>query len=393
MKALLWLLAAFALAAGLSVAMRETEGYVLFVLSPHEVEISLVLFVLCVVVGFAAAYVLVRLVAHTLNLPAHVRAFRSSQREKHGRAALLGALRSLFEGRFGRAEKLAAEGTKLEGAGAAGSLIAARAAQRMRDFARRDSWLARAREAEPEWRHARLATEAELLLEERRFGEARSLLRELHAAGPRHIATLSMMLRAEQGLGNWEEVIRLARVLDKARALPAEALQSVVTNAWVALLARRAANEPGGLAEFWRGMPQDERRNARVAVSAARAFIQAGDARGAQRIIEEELAHEWRAELVLLYGECPDGESFGRIQRAERWLADRPQDPELLLTLGRLCAQCELWGKAQSYYEAGLALKRSRAAHVALAQLLDRLGRADEANGHYRAAAAADLAG
>jgi len=141
MKGLLWLLAAFALAAGLSVAMRQTEGYVLFVLSPYEVEVSLVLFLLCVVVGLAVTYVLVRLVAHTLNLPAHVRAFRARQREKRGRAALLGALRSLFEGRFGRAEKLAAEGAELEGAGAAGSLIAARAAQRMRDFARRDSWL------------------------------------------------------------------------------------------------------------------------------------------------------------------------------------------------------------------------------------------------------------
>ncbi|OGA01421.1 MAG: hypothetical protein A3I00_03920 [Betaproteobacteria bacterium RIFCSPLOWO2_02_FULL_64_12] len=392
MKGLLWLLAAFALAAGLSVAMRQTEGYVLFVLSPYEVEVSLVLFLLCVVVGLAVTYVLVRLVAHTLNLPAHVRAFRARQREKRGRAALLGALRSLFEGRFGRAEKLAAEGAELEGAGAAGSLIAARAAQRMRDFARRDSWLARARDAEPEWRHARLATEAELLLEERRFEVARLLLRELHAAGPRHIATLSMMLRAEQGLGNWEEVIRLARMLDKAHALPPEALRSIVTNAWGAMLARKAANEPGRLAEFWRGMPQEERCNARVAVAAARAFIQAGDVRGAQRIIEEALAQEWRAELVLLYGECPDGESLERIQRAEKWLAERPQDPELLLTLGRLCARRELWGKAQSYFEASLALQRSRAAHVALAQLLDHLGRAEEANRHYRAAAEADVA-
>ena len=31
MKTLLWLLAAFALAAGLSVALHENEGYVLFV--------------------------------------------------------------------------------------------------------------------------------------------------------------------------------------------------------------------------------------------------------------------------------------------------------------------------------------------------------------------------
>lgn len=389
MKGLLWLLAAFALAAGLSVAMREADGYVLFVLFPHEIEVSLPLFALLAVLGFFAAYAVVRIVAHTLSLPLHVRSFRARQQEAKGRKALLAALRSLFEGRYGQAEKLAVQAAQLDGAGAAGSLIAARAAQRMRDFERRDSWLARARDAAPEWRNARLATEAELLLEERRFDEARALLRELHAAGPRHIATLSMMLRAEQGLGNWEEVIRLARVLEKARALPPEALHSIVANARIALLARKAASEPASLGEFWRNFPEEERRNARMAASAARAFFQVGDCRSAHRIIEEALAADWRPELALLYGECRDRDALERIQRAEKWLTQRPRDPDLLLTLGRLCLQSELWGKAQSYLEASLAVRSSSAAHVALAQLFDRIGRTEEANRHYRAAAEA----
>jgi HemY protein len=46
-----------------------------------------------------------------------------------------------------------------------------------------------------------------------------------------------------------------------------------------------------------------------------------------------------------------------------------------------------LWGKAQSYLEAALSVEVSREAHLELAALADELGRADEANRHYRAAA------
>ena len=84
MKALLWLLAAFALAAGLSVALHENEGYVLFVYSPWRIELSLNLFLVLLVAAFAGAYFVVRVVAHTLQLPAYVRAFRIRQGEQQG---------------------------------------------------------------------------------------------------------------------------------------------------------------------------------------------------------------------------------------------------------------------------------------------------------------------
>jgi HemY protein len=58
-------------------------------------------------------------------------------------------------------------------------------------------------------------------------------------------------------------------------------------------------------------------------------------------------------------------------------------------TLQRLAQ--ELWGKAQSYLEASLSEEPSRSAHVALAQLFDRIGRPEDASRHYRASADAKL--
>jgi HemY protein len=390
MRALLWLLAAFALAAAVSIAMRGSGGYAMVVLYPWRVEVSLNLLAILLVLGFVAAYLAVRFVGHAVRLPSHVRAFRRRRREEKGRTALFGAIQALFDGRFGRAEKLASHAHELGCTPPLPELIGARAAQRMRDFGRRDEWLASARKVESDWRLARLVTEAELLLEERRFDEARAALREAHAGGPRHIATLTLLLRAEQGLGNWDEVIRLARLLEKHAAMPPEAIDSIRLSARVAMLSR-GTHDLKSLAAYWRLIPDEERAQPRVAAAAARAFIRLADCRSAHAILEQALERDWHGELALLYGECQDIDAIARIERAERWLEQRPRDAELLLTLGRLCTQTQLWGKAISYLEASLTVHATRGAHIALARVHDDMGRAEEANRHYRAAADARL--
>jgi HemY protein len=236
-----------------------------------------------------------------------------------------------------------------------------------------------------------MTVEAEQLVEERRFTEARTLLRELDAGGARHIATVQLLLRCEQGLGHWDEAVRLARVLEKREALPPEAAESLVIRERTTELSR-LAHDARTLAEYWRTVPPAERAHPRIAAAAARAFMRAGDYRSAHRLIEGALEKNWESELVLLYGEARDADALTRIQRAEAWLATRPRDSDLLLTLGRLCLQCELWGKAQSYLEASLAAQPSRAAHVALATLYDRLGRTEDANRQFRAGADPELA-
>ena len=92
MRALFWLLAVFAAAVALALAGRVGDGYVLFVYPPWRVEISLLLFVLALAAAFVVAYFAVRLVGHTLALPAQVRAFRERRKREHAQRALAAAL-------------------------------------------------------------------------------------------------------------------------------------------------------------------------------------------------------------------------------------------------------------------------------------------------------------
>lgn len=392
MRALFWLLTLAALAVGLALAARYNEGYVLLVLPPWRAEVSLNLFVLAAIAGFFVIYLLARAVSHTLALPRAVAEFRQRRHQEKAALALRDAWRLLQEGRYGHAMRCA-EKARPDHAGSGMLALAGwRAAHALRDAERSAEWAARVRGHDASGlQAARLMTEAEFALEDRRFDDARDALQQFAALEGRHIAAMRLSLRAEQGLGNWREVARLVRQLEKHRALTAEQAAPIRSRA-VREALRGLRDDPVGLMRYWRELDESDRAEASLALETARAQAAAGDCREAQRVIEDALEEHWDTALVLAYGECgqtgePAGDVLGRIAQAEKWLQRRPRDGALLFTLGRLCRQQQLWGKARSYLEAALAVAPSRAAHVELAQLLDQLEESALAARHYRAAA------
>jgi len=384
----MWVLAVFALAVGLSLAAHLNDGYAILVFPPYRAELSLNLAILLLLAAFALGYMLLRMVTHTLRLPLYVRDFRARRRDAKGRAALLAALQTMLEGRYARAEKSAGRAYKLGQAPALSALIAARAAGEMRELERRDEWLARAQSHDKDARQARLAVQASLLLDERRYDDALEVLGELSASGPKRISTQRMQLKAHQRLGHWDEVRRLAAALGKRGALAEVAATQLRITAQIEAL-RQHAGDAEGLAACWQHA--EDKRDVRVARTAARLFIDLGDCQRAHDIIATALEGEWSEDLISLYGECLGADVLAQIERAEKWLKSRPRDRSLLLTLGRLCLAQELWGKAQHYLQASLSEEESRGAHVALAQLFDRIDKPEDANRHYRASADATL--
>lgn len=389
MRALLWLLTLAALAVGLALAARYNDGYVLLVWPPWRVELSLNLLLLLQVGGFALLYAFFRVVSRTLSLPQVVREYRARKRRRAAELALADAVRYSFEGRYGRALRSAAEAHAADYSPALAALLAARAAHALRDQVRESHWLRTAADYElgdPSTRVARLMTDAELNLDAHRYADAIGALEVLAVGGQRHIAALRLALRAHQALGDWREVVRLVRQLEKHRALSAEQAAPLRMRAYQEML-RAQSLDAGALLAYWKEIPAKERHVARLVAEAARLLIAADDCQNAQRIIEDALNEEWESSLLAVYAECRKGDVLGRIAQAEDWLKRQPRDAELLLALGRLCRLQQLWGKAQSYLEASLSVAPSRLAHLELGELFDHLDRKDQANLHYRAAA------
>jgi len=388
-KGLLWILALFALAVAVALGAQTNDGYVLLVLPPWRVEVSLNLFILALLLLVGVLYATVRFISLSFELPKRAADYRARrQREKAG-LVFQDAVRFLFEGRFGQALKKASEAHAAGTAPGLSALIAARAAQRMRESGKQRGWMDRARRDDPRTEAATLMLEAEMMNEARRFDEALQALETLQARQGRHIAALRLELRARQGAGDWDGVLKLARQLAKRDALPLEVVGEIKTQAHLANIARRGG-ELAQLNGYLRAIPEDE-RGRRVMMAAARALVMQGAEAEAQKLIEAALESSgkavWQSELVSIYGRLAGGEQTARIARAEAWLHQHPNDAALLLALGRMCVRQRLWGKAQSYLEASLAVEATQEAHLELAGLCDQLERTEEANRHYRASA------
>jgi HemY protein len=393
MKSLFWLLAVFAAAVALVILGRVEAGYVLFIYPPWRVEMSMLFFAVLLFALFFALYALVRLSGHALALPATVRAYRVRRRNERATAAFAAALQAYYEGRYARAEKEAAVAFENGPTPGVAALLAARAAHQMRDFERRETWFERAAAAGEPVQTAQIMSLAEIALDERDFIGARNALRGLHGSA-RHIASMRLLLRAERGAGAWEEVLRLSAQLAKRDAIAPALAEEYKLQATIELLAR-SADDGGAFERRWRTLAAADQRQPRIAVAAARHANALGNAALARSILEQALAEEWSTPLVRLYGELPRGldqanraeEARVRIERAERWLADRNRDAELLSALGRLCVEAELWGKARNFLEAALSFEESRTAHLELARLAEKMGDVQDAQRHYRRAA------
>jgi HemY protein len=388
-KGLFWILALFGAAVAVALGARLNDGYVLLVVPPWRAEISLNLLILALLALFAVFYAVLRVLSATFGMPRRVREYRARQQRDKAGMVFQDAVRLLFEGRFGQAMKKAQEA---HGAGTArglSALVAARAAQRMREPEKQRFWLEHARTDDPQTEAATLMLDAEMANEERRFDDALEALGRLQGKQGRHIAALRLELRARQGSGDWDGVLKLVRQLAKRDALPVEVVRETRTQAHLANIARSGADQ-GRLNAYLRSIPADE-RGRRVVLAAARALIVLDACSDAQKLIETALDtagdDAWQPDLVALYGRLAGSEQTTRIAKAEAWLRRHPDDALLLMALGRMCQRQRLWGKAQSYLEASLSVAASQEAHLELAHLFDQLGRGEEANKHYRASA------
>ncbi|WEY39559.1 heme biosynthesis protein HemY [Paraburkholderia sp. SUR17] len=389
-RGLVWLALLFAIAVVLAIVGRFDTGQVLFVYPPYRVDVSLNLFVVGVVVLFILIYTLLRFVRSVLHMPQRVAAYRARSRAAKAAAALREAIGNLYAGRFTRAEKAARDSlTDTANKGAAG-LIAANAAHRMHEYARRDEWLAQIDHAD--WQDARLMATADMRADGRDPDGALAALTEMQSQGGRRIHAQQIALRAQQQLKNWGEVLKLVKTLEKREALhPAVAVRLRQLAAENLLRERR--HNADALLELWQSLSPVERHSPRLADLAAELLIALNRQQDARRIVEEALAQNWDARLLRRYPDTAGDDALPLIQKAEAWRKERPDDADLQFALGRLCLQQQLWGKAQSFLEAALKLADNEPlkirSHRALARLHEQLGDTQKAAEHYRQSALA----
>lgn len=385
MKWLFGTLAVMLASVALTLLVNKDNGYVLIGYGAWTLEGSLAFFVLFNMLLFFLFYLTVRGIRGLWTMPQNVRAWNHHRLSRRARSQLTRGLVQLAEGRWQEAEKSLLRHAESSDTPLLNYLAAARAAQAQGAHERRDNYLHRAHESMPSADVAVGLTQAELQLSHHQMEQALATLMHLRSISPKHRYVLKLLKSLYESLNDWPQLSELLPELRKHKVFPPSELQEVELNVQVHLL-RQAANDPNGnrLPTLWESMARTLRSNPMLVHEYAALQIKRGRGADVEGLIRETLNHQWNTDLIALYGFLEGEEPTRMLANGEKWLAQRPKDPRLLLALGRLAMRGRLWGKARSYFEASIGESASPEAYRELGALLDQLDESDQASGCFR---------
>lgn len=374
--AMLILVVALILGGLVGVLMARDSGYVLVAYQDIAIETSLWVAALLVVLTFLVAYALIRL---AVRIRHGAERLEDWTRRRRGRAAheqTQRGMQMLAEEQWSQARSLLAASAGRVDEPLMNYLHAARAAHAMGDHDGCDKLLNAALESAPDAELAVGLTRAELQCGAGRWEPCLAALLPLRSRHPKHPGVLRLLVRCYRSLHDWRAVLDLSHDLKRHHVFEEQELHALQIEAWEGRL-HEDAEDPEAL---WDSVPKGLRHEPRLIVQAVRALQAAQRAGTAEKLLRRAVEHEWNGELVRRYGMVQSEEPLRQLDVAESWLKDHDNDPDLLLTLGRLSLMNQQWDKAREYLEASLRLRRSRETQLELGRLCAALGETDRSS-------------
>ena len=302
---------------------------------------------------------------------------RRSRRRGHERIA--DGIVALVEGRHARATRELERAAHVRELQAPSLLARAQAAHARGDDAVAEAALDQARTTAPE---AALVLRAQFLFERGRAAEAVALLKPGMDRAELPPAAWRILNAAALASGDHATALATLAPIARDEAPASAADERIETETLSSALAH--SSDASSLSGLWSGLTRAQRRDDAVIAAYARRAAALGQPLAAMSEIESALRREWSESLVRVYSELGPAEVAARLRQGESWLDAQPNSAALLLTLGRLCNQSELWGKAREYLGRGLAIEGDAATWEAYADACTGLGDATAAQSAYR---------
>ncbi|AIS10359.1 heme biosynthesis protein HemY [Pseudomonas chlororaphis subsp. aurantiaca] len=370
----------------LGLAIAEHSGYILIAYDSFRYESSLWATLALIAVIWLVIWGIKALIELVMASSGVVNPWSRRNRSRRVQIAIEQGQMDLAEGRWASAQKHLHRAAEAERQPLLYYLGAARAANELGNYEQCDSLLERALERQPQAELAVALSHAQLQTDRGDTEGALSTLQAMHERHPHSVQVLRQLQRLHQQRGDWSAVIRLLPELRKDKVLPANELAELERRAWGENLTLAAHREEDGavglqsLNRAWQQLTAAQRQEPQLVLAYAEQLRQLGAEAEAEEVLHVALKRKYDSHLARLYGLLRGSDPARQLQFAEQWLKDHPSDPSLLLTLGRLCLQTSLWGKARDYLESSLRLQRNPEACAELARLLAQLGDTERSN-------------
>jgi HemY protein len=375
-KRSVYLVVALLAGALIASALRVDAGYVAISFLGVLIEMSVVTLILLVLAAYFTLWLLIRLIrARQLRREA-----QAQRRQQRARTDLMRGLLEMAEGNWATAEITLTRSARDAPQPAVNYLLAARAADLQGAHERRAGWLRMAREAAPGEVAPVLIMQAEFQLKHKLLDAARETLQQLDSSGHQNPRGLLLLARLYRQLGEFEKLRALESKLRGARRIPAAAVDELMDQAYLEMLKTAAeSGDAGELERAWNDASKPATRRPEIVLAYARGAMKCRNHKSAEEILRKSLDNQWSDALAAAYGELELPDPLEPLAVAEKWLRTRREDPVLLVACARLSMRAELYGKARSYLETSLAVRRHPETYQILGNLLDQLGEKDRA--------------
>lgn len=367
--------------------IMQHPGYVFIVYQPWMMQMPLWFALIGLFVAFIFFYLLINSVDRLKFLWYRIknwlrfrREHRSYSKTQHGQAALI-------EGRWKKAEHLLLAGVNQTIDPLMNYLGAATAAHELGAYDRRDHYIQTAYRIAPTADLAIGITQAELELKQDQLEHAAATLNHLLELSPNHPRVLALLEKVCVRSADWTRLQALIPGMRKSKLLTKEQSELFEKNLYCEMLRDNKLKTLESLQQVWNEMPRSAKKNPDVVHAYVEQLLRVGNASNEiEELIRSTLKSNWQPDLVSIYGTLPFNNLNRQLVIVGAWLNMYGPKPETLLTLGRLCVQVQLWGKAKDYFDKCLVLGPNPAASLEYGKLLEQLGEREEALKMYKSA-------
>jgi len=373
----------FLASTALATLMLYDNGHLSMVWGDWVIETSLSFALAAGLIGFIVIYLAVRLVMNIWNFPNYWRNRRRIKRYNKAESTLATGMIALEYGDWQKAEKQLIKSAKHSEAGLVHYLSAAKMAHNQQAHDRCEQYLTQARAEYPEDAMTIGLVEARLLAE-RQPEMALTILETLHEQQPKQKTVLAEYALRLRELKQWNTLEGLLPQLKRSSAVNRAEYAEIEIAIWAGKLAKATSEE--ALDALWKPLTNRQKLTPEILAEFVEQRLGWQQEVGLELWIEKSLKAQWNDRLIYQYGRLTLGPAFERLKRAEKWLVKQPENPVLLLSIGRLACRSQMWGLGQSYLKKSLSLHPEIETFHALAQCFEAEGEDDQAALIYKQA-------
>lgn len=365
-------------------------GFLLIVYQPWMVQMPIWFALLSFVIFFILFYLIIDSIDRIGFLWFRLKNWLHIRREHKSYSKTQQGLSALIEGRWKKAERLLLDGVNQSIDPLINYLAAARAAQELSAFDRRDRYIQRAYEVAPKANLAIGLTKAELELKQDQLEQASATLNRLRQDSPRHPRVLRLLEKVYVRLADWKNLQGLIPSMRKAKVLTAVEYELFEKNIYCEILRHSSDKRLSDVRVIWNDIPRHIKKNPDVVCAYVTQLSRHVPVTGTEtthemeELIRKTLKTSWQPELVKIYSTLTFTHLNRQLVIAGAWLKLYGPKPELLLLLGKLCVRVQLWGKAKDYFAKCLEQGPNAEASLEYGNLLEKLNEPEEALQKYK---------